>query len=40
LIVAIITKATTATPHWRMMLGAKARYSCTARMSELAREMT
>ena len=37
--VAIITKATTATPHCRMMLGAKARYICTARMSEFARVM-
>ena len=33
-------KATTAIEHWTRINGAKVRYICTERMSELAREIS
>ena len=40
LMLSMYAEATTATPHWTRMDGAKARYICTERMSELARDMS
>ena len=40
LVASMYPKATTAMEHWTMINGAKVRYICTERMSELAREIS